>query len=346
MSIYIARTNRIGNSRFYLRESYQKDGCYYSRDLFDMGDDPRRFIVYPGGNAYYVHESVEDLLDAGGVCYDYDELENIFWPYVKPTIQRAVGSFRHRNQRRGQTERLTLAQQKTLHLKTHLFDKRRIHYLKSGRADQRGLGRMPAFLLKWVAGKSRDEIEQRFMAMETVLDPREIKTYVYVVFNLQHHFKSVMARRAPQALDTAELDDYFLAEICCLNDSAAFWPDQSHLPWLHEHLVRYLIMYFDHEFPHARNLEEELRDFINRHRAYRPPPPSPGLGMDEASRILGVEEKLLRAMTPRAVPRLSRQLALTSHPDQGGDPRQFIRLTEAFQSVLKQLKGDAGRQND
>ena len=45
MSIYIARTNRNCKSRFYLRESYQKDGCYYSRDLFDMGDDPRRFIV-------------------------------------------------------------------------------------------------------------------------------------------------------------------------------------------------------------------------------------------------------------------------------------------------------------
>ena len=338
MSIYIARTNRTGKNHFYLRESYQKDGCYYSRDLLDMGDDPRRYIVYPGGNAYYVHGSVEDRLDAGGVRYDYDELENIFWPYVKPTIQRAVDSFRHRGRRRSKTQLLTSAQQKSLHINTHIFDKRRIHYLKSGSADQRALGRMPAFLLKWLAAKSRDEIEQRFMAMEAVLNPREIKSYVYVIFNLQRHFLSIMAQRAPQALDPAKLDDFFLDEICRLNDNETFWPDQNHLPWLTDYLVRYLIMYFDHEFPHMRSPQDELRDFINRHRAYRPPlARPPDIDLKEASAILGVEEKLLRAMTPRAVTRLYRQLALKAHPDQGGDPRQFIRLTAAYQSVLKRL---------
>lgn len=344
MSIYIARTNLTGRNRFYLRQSYQKDGRYYSRDVLDLGHDPRQLIVYPGGNAYYLHESIEDRLDAGRVPYDSDELDDIFWPFVKPRIQRAVGAFRHRRRHRTKAAGLSPSQQKALHLKAHIFDKRRIHYLKSGRPDQRGLGRMPAFMLKWLAGKSRDEIEQRFIALEAVLNLRELKTYVYVIFNLQHHFESVLSKTAPQALNPAEMDEHFVSEICRLNRSQAFWPQNEYLPWLHEYLRRYLFMYFDHEFPHMRSLDEQLRDFINRHRAYRPPP-GRSIASDKAATILGVEEALLKKMTPRALTRLYRKLALKAHPDQGGDPERFVRLTEAYEAVLARLRDKKSKQN-
>ena len=37
-----------------------------SRDLFDLGTDPTRYIVYPGGNSFYIHEVVRDALAERG----------------------------------------------------------------------------------------------------------------------------------------------------------------------------------------------------------------------------------------------------------------------------------------
>ncbi len=336
--MYLARTPVNNRFRYVLRESVQKDGIYHHRDLFDLGSNPSEFIVYPGGNAYYIDEAVEERLDQLGVETQKDELDDLFWPYVKPRIRGAVDSFRHRGRiHRGQNS-LDAVEKKKIHLRTHVFDKRRAHFLKSGRSDQRGLGRMPAELLRWLQDKSRDEIEQRFMQKERVLRPGELKTYVYVIFDLKRFFSSILAERAPEILDQKELDTYFVKEICRLNRSAEFWGDPAHGLWLHEYLVRYLIIYFDTEFSHGRYLQEELRAFINRHRAYHPPTKRSNVSISEASALLGVAQDVLENMTLAALTRRYRRLALKHHPDRGGDPETFIQITEAYQSMARMKK--------
>ncbi|MEA3232279.1 MAG: J domain-containing protein [Thermodesulfobacteriota bacterium] len=313
----------------------QKDGIYHHRDLFELGFNPSEFIVYPGGNAYYIDEVVEERLDQLGVETQQDELDDLFWPYVKPRIRRAVESFRQRGRVHRDRAALGSVEKKKIHLRTHIFDKRRIHFLKSGRSDQRGLGRMPAGLLRWLQGKSRDEIEQRFMRKERVLRPGELKSYVYVIFNLKRFFSTILAERAPETLDQEELDTCFVKEICRLNRSAEFWGDPDHGSWLHEYLARYLIIYFDTEFSHGRYLQDELRAFINRHRAYRPPTKHPNVSMSEASALFGVAQDMLEKMTLAALTRRYRRLALKHHPDRGGDPEMFIRITEAYRSMAR-----------
>lgn len=88
--MYLAKTILGGQPRYILRESFQKNGITHYRDLFDLGGDPSKFIVYPGGNAYYINGAIETRLDQLCVHLDEDELDDIFWPYVKPQIQRAV----------------------------------------------------------------------------------------------------------------------------------------------------------------------------------------------------------------------------------------------------------------
>jgi hypothetical protein len=53
--MYLARLPENSNGcRYLIRQSYADGNCYRSRDLFDLGDDPSRFIVYVGGNGFYI----------------------------------------------------------------------------------------------------------------------------------------------------------------------------------------------------------------------------------------------------------------------------------------------------
>lgn len=341
--MYLAKTPIYGRTRYILRESFQKNGMSHCRDLFDLGDDPSRFIVYPGGNAYYIHDAIETRLDQLDVKIEADELDDIFWPYVKPRIQRAVGSFRQRGRNARRHPLLSDAEKKQIHFQTHVFDKRRIHFLRSGRSDQRALGRMPPALLHWLQNKSRDEIEQRFIQLERVLRPDEFKTYVYVIFNLKHFFNTILAERAPELLDAEEMDTYFIDELCRLNRSPAFWAGMPHGTGLHEYLARYVVVYFDFEFSSGQYLQDEFRDFINRHRAYRPPKKRTRISLSEISALFGVAREILDKMDLAALTRCYRRLALKHHPDRGGDPEIFIRITEAYQSMVKVKKAETGR---
>ena len=56
-----------------------------------------------------------------------------------------------------------------------------------------------------------------------ILKPNELRTYVYVIFDLQRFFTEAIARRMPQGLDQGRLEEHFLAEICRLNRAQAFW---------------------------------------------------------------------------------------------------------------------------
>lgn len=336
--MYLARTPVRSRSRYILRESVKKDGVYHHRDLFDLGYNPSEFIIYPGGNAYYIDEVIEDRLDHLGVKTHGDEIDNLFWPYVKPRIRRAVGSFRQRGRHHRKRMRLNTLEKKKIHLQTHVFDKRRVHFLKTGRSDQRGLGRMPAEMLHWLQDKSRDEIEQGFMHQEAILRPHEQKTYVYVIFDLKRFFSTLWAERSPEILDRDVLDSHFIEEVCRLNRAADFWGDPVHGAWLHAYLVRYLILYFDHEFTNGRYLQDELRAFMNRHRAYRSPPGSHRVDTAEASTLFGVPREALEKMPLGALTRRYRRLALKHHPDRGGDSETFIRITEVYKSLARTKK--------
>lgn len=332
--MYLARTYSNNRYRYVLRESFKTGGIYRHRDLFDLGSNPTDFIIYPGGNAYYIDEVIEDRLAALGIKKQADTLDDIFWPYVRSDIRRSVGAFRNRGNKK-QSRRLSGIEEKKIHLRTHLFDKRRIHYLRTGRLDQRGLGRIPAHMLGWLQKKSRDEIEQAFMRQERILRTHELKTYLYVIFDLRRFFTTILADRAPEMLDRDAMDDHFIREICRLNQSATFWGDPSHGKWLHRYLVRYLIIYFDCEFPSGRLLREELEAFINRHRAYQPLKTTKRVGLAQASKLFRVSKETLEMMSSTELTRLYRQLALKNHPDHGGDPDMFIRINEAYRSMIR-----------
>ena len=329
--MYLATVSACGRPHFFIRESYLREGVYRHRDLFDLGSFPGRFIVYPGGNSFYVDEGVEDAIRACGTETSQEELETIFWPFLDPEIRHKLEPFR-RQEHRLKEER---GAKSTPHPETiHLFDKRRIHFLKFGQMEQRSLEHLPVSAIRMLQQKSRDEIEQGFIQMEGVLRPREIKAYCYVIFNLQQHFTQRFAKETPEFLDQDEVDRFFLEELCRLDADPAFWAGLPAAGRLHDHLVRYVLMFFDHDYGSRSLIDEYLRDFMNRHRAYRPPE-SVVVGMEEAGRIFGKSREALKKMNRRELSRLYRRRAQELHPDKGGSHETFLKLTAAYHKLLR-----------
>lgn len=336
--MYIARHAVNGKPRYILRRSCRIDGRITHQDLVDLGGDPADHLVYPGGNAFYVSTDLEDLLADLGVQADSGHLEDLFWPFVRPEIRMAVDAFRHRSA--GSTRRkLTETDKTIIRDKIPGFDKRRIHFLKFGSMDQGPVSAMPPVLFRRLIDKSRDEIEQFILDGERRLRARELKTYVYVAFNLQQFFQSFMATKMPHVLDQDKVDEHFISEICRTNTALFSGPRTGAPDRLHDYLVRYIFMFFDHEYDGTTLLDDFANAFMNRHRFYRPPgPPKHRVSMERSSRIFGIPEDELAAMSKRNLTRHYRRLARKLHPDTGGSDQAFIDLNEAFQSLLNRQR--------
>ena len=335
--MYLAKTNIKGRIHYSIRESYQDGDHFLSRDLFDLGTDPAQYIIYPGGNAFYIDPVVEDRLDALGVASQGNNLEDIFWRFLDPRIQRALEHFRHREvlSRKSKKSREKPAKAES---PVHIFDRRRLHYLKFGRMEQGYLWLVPQKLFNVLRNKSRDEIEQLFLDMEFQLNPREYKAYTYVIFDINRFFNESFAKNRPQYLKQSDVDDHFIEEICSLNRDLTFWAGMQTAKRLHEYLVRYVLMYFDYDFAPRSWVDDYIRNFINSRRDYQPPYGAGSVTLDEAGAIFGESKDELKRMSRQELSRMFRRRALELHPDQGGDPEEFVKLTKAYDMLLKTKK--------
>jgi hypothetical protein len=331
--VYLAQKRVNHQTRYVIRQSFRQGDHYLSRDLFDLGGDPSRFVVYPGGNAFYIDPVVVDSLESAGAEADDVELENMFWRFVRPDIRYALEPFRRREARSRQSRRKTPPPAQGS--RYHIFDKRRIHFLKFGQLQQHGLDRLPPSMFRILHRKSRDEIEQSFIEMERVLRPTEVKAYTYTIFNLQQFFPRVVAGHTPEFLDPEEVDDRFVSQLCRLNRDAAFWDGLETRDDPHEYMRRYLFMYFDHDFAPRSFLEEYVRDYINRHREHRVPASAGHLSAEEADLLFGESPDALKQMKRKDLIRLYRRRALKLHPDTGGDHQRFLKLSEVFRALLQ-----------
>lgn len=324
MRVYIARTNREGKNHFSIRESFLKDGVYHSRDLADLGHDPRIFVRYPQGRSFYIDGAVEEALQKTVKRVDYDMLERVFWPFVKPEVRRRYAQARSRDHHATDDDMSGV----------HVFDKRRLSFLRTGSMNQRRIEDAPDKLFRSLTRKSRDELEQRFMADENRLSPREIKSYVYVIFDIQRHFNSLAAREMPQALDQDRVEQHVLDDLCILNTDKPFWSGMTMQPFLHDYLVRYLIMFFDSDYEKPRLFEDLEFAAFNRRRYFRQTERPIEEAYTEGGTLFGVPVSELKTMGKREIQRLYRKKAREFHPDHGGEHEAFIDLTRVYEELM------------
>lgn len=335
--MYLAINNIRGRRKFFIRDSCfdTERNCWLSRDLFDLGSNPAHYIEYLGGNSFYLNEELCDQLADQVSELDYCELEELFWPFVKRDIRDKLEPFYCRSRSRIK-EKKKKAQKELGEDQVQVFDKRRICFLRYGVTDQRRIARLPRKYYAELLGKSRDEIEQYFLQMESSLPLQEYKLYVYVIFDLPRYFTESYARSMPGGLEQNKLDEYFVKEICRLHEDKHFWACFPAGKKLHEYLRRYVIMFFDYDFQEGSAWDEYLRDFINSRR-FQQHVAKPSMAFDEIAEIFGVELEKLQKMNRRALTKLYREKAHELHPDKGGEHDEFVRLTEAYNELLKEM---------
>ncbi len=325
--MYLARTTLNHPTHFYIRHTFRDGDVLKSRNVFSLGTDPSRYIVYPGGKGYYFDEEIEDTLQGQGLNPTQDELDHIFWEFLDPEIKRVINGFQRVRGKEDTAPGKTIAP-------VHLFDQRRVHYLRFAQVDQCNPSKMPPELCKHLQGKSRDEIEQYFLSEERILRRHELKKYVSTIFDLNTLLSRAYRRHGYETMDQSSMDDCFTAAVCELNDDMSFWSGMPATSRLQEYMVRYVVMYFDYAFPTRPPSRDYLNDFMNRHRQYVPPE-KVRRSKDEAGRLFETDWQKLKQMDRRNFTRLYRRLALKHHPDQGGSKKKFIRLTKFYRYIVK-----------
>ncbi len=333
--MYLARRIIDNNIQYILCETFASGDWFTSRDLVYLGDDPGKFIKYPGGSSFYIDDLVFDQLENKGVDSSYDEVEQLFMPFLEPWVRVKIAPFCDRHKYchwkpMGEDERARINRE------THIFDRRRLHYLRFGQLDQQCLD-SSVVPFKELLDKSRDEIEQFILNQELALSPFEYKGYVVTIFDLQRFFSECYARTMPHLLNACKLDERFVEEICRLDKDTLFWRGMGRDERLPAYLINYVIMYFDHGFPEERIKDNYSRTFTGEQ--YRSPPAGTiRMSMDEASTVFGVSGTELTGLSRKELSRLYRKKAQELHPDKGGDHEQFIELTNAYNELLRFLR--------
>ncbi len=322
--------------QYFIRKSVFVDGVYVSRELMALGPDPSEYIVYPGGRSFYIHENVEESLSSQGLAPNYDLLEKIFLPFLQPDIKRSLRGFFDRDESSRPRSELSACEDDFIRNHLHPVDRRRYNYLRMGELDQSRMPGIPTRFYRPLLFKSRDELEHLFIDMESRLEPREFSLYVYSFLYLRRFFTEIIAGRMPQGLDQKKLEDFFISEICDLNNDDLFWRGHHKPVDLHACLVRYVIMFFDYPLGSDSFLQDHRREFIagTRQRSRSFYPKKPDFSEDEASRIMGVEAKTLYAMSKKELTRVYRSRIMQMHPDKGGDHDKFIKLMEVYRILL------------
>ena len=132
--------------------------------------------------------------------------------------------------------------------------------------------------------------------------------------------------------------EVFLQELCLLNENRDFWQERTDYSRLPVYLIRYLILFFDSSFPRSSRGSEQTREFMDDHRQFRWPERKNRVHKDEIATIFEESEETLRAADKKELTRLYRQKAKSLHPDTGGDHETFVRLTEAYEELMRSKK--------
>ena len=324
--MYLARRRHGDRIHYAIRESYQDGEYWKSRHLIDLGTDPTRYIHYPGGNGYYYAPEILDALAEKGLEMDQSSLDPIFFEFLSPHIRRVIEGF----DRGLRTARQPAVAETAMTSSVHTFDKRRFHFLRFGPRPRQQIHRQPAKIFRSLQNKSRDELEQYFLYSESSLRLQEKPIYVATIFEL-NRFVPNPGSDEPVVI---QLDSYFMDSLCRLACDRIFWfgePDHDNLS---EYLTKYAIMYFDYERPQRPAAYEYIRNFINRHKTYQPPK-RVRQNIRWAEKIFELSWEELKRLPKASLSRRYRRLSLKHHPDHGGDPILFDRLTQIYKHLLE-----------
>jgi hypothetical protein len=330
ISFYLKRIRQRGAYHYVIGETFSKGGVLTSRDLMDLGPDPSIYIQYFDRHAFAFESVIEENLEKSGVRFTSDEIERLLKPFLKPEIRRIIETFDRSRRSRVQVscnlEELVPGQRQV-----HIFDARRLYYLRSGRTDSGELAQRSWKFLEVFLCKSRDEIESDLDRMEQALPPREYPAYVYASLGVPLLLPGYL-RDYPSAIGREKLDSLVLAELCKINSDEDFFlgvPRED--GFLHQYLRKYVWYYFDFEF----RTETSFEGFRFSGGPGRPAPPGPAHSLQDAYRVFEISAEQFSRMSSRELTSIFRRKAKKIHPDRGGEHEDFLKLSAAYEHLVE-----------
>ena len=336
--MYLATLTRGQTKHYEIRQSLPGNDHRYLeyQVVFDLGGDPGRYIERLADDICYFSAELEDRLQQETSEDASLILEELLWDFLPAEEQTRLSIFRHRGKAR--VSALSEGERSAIEKDIHLFDRRRLYYLRYGAVDQSRIFRLNPKLYRPLLNKCRDEREFYLLDLEKALQHNELRTYVFAIFDLQRHFTESFSATMPEALDQIDIADFFIEEICSLNDDKSFWRTGTGGTSLHDHLIRYMIMFFDHGYGRRSLFDDFVREFMGRHRAFSWPEKKPAVSTGQAEKIFQRKWQKLQKMSRRELTRLYRERAKELHPDSGGNHEQFIELNGAYASLMARKK--------
>ncbi len=332
IDMYLARLQTAHGTTYQLRFSYAAQKCYQHKTIFDFGLSPTEFFEIQNRTVIFSNA----LLKAVKLNSSTDPdliLEEILFDFFPTHIQRNLTNFRtHKDLKFGP---LSADEKEAITTQIHLFDRKRLYYLRYGAVDQSRLSKLHDKCCRPLLGMSRDEKEYYFREEEKALEPGMYMQYVYSVFDLQRHFSQSFASWMPEALQLDEIADHFVDDICKLNQDQSFWNIDRANQVLHHHLARYLIMFFDYAATPRSFLDDFTRSFQDQYRSFKWPDKKTTNTPEEITEIFGVSYEKLKKMSKEELSKTYRKKAMQLHPDQGGSDELFIKLTNAYEQLKK-----------
>lgn len=336
--MYLATLTRGQTKHYEIRQSLPGDDHRYLeyQIVFDLGGDPGRYIERLSDDICYFSAELEDRLQQETSEDASLILEELLWDFLPAEEQTRLSIFRHRGKAR--VSALSEGERSAIEKDIHLFDRRRLYYLRYGAVDQSRIFRLNPKLYRPLLNKCRDEREFYLLDLEKALQHNELRTYVFAIFDLQRHFTESFSATMPEALNQIDIADFFIEEICSLNDDISFWRTGTGGTSLHDHLIRYMIMFFDHGYGRRSLFDDFVREFMGHHRAFSWPEKKPAVSTGQAEKIFQRKWQKLQKMNRRELTRLYRERAKELHPDSGGNHEQFIELNGAYASLMARKK--------
>ncbi|MGC8490524.1 MAG: hypothetical protein ACP5SH_02190 [Syntrophobacteraceae bacterium] len=301
-----------------------------SRDLMDLGPDIFAHINYAGTHGFWLNPDIEETLQEMGVKFVSEDLEEVFKPFLRPDIRKILDQFDPVRRPVGQIG-FTIDELAPGHRKVHLFDARRLYFLRLGRIDRGELGAKHWKFLNALLLKSRDEIEVYIERMEHQLRPDEYAPYVYACLGIALLLPAAL-RAYPGGVSPEKMDRFVIEELCRIDDDEDFFLGvcRQNGGSLHPYLIKYAWLYFD--FPFQAQSRSERFHFEREYS--RPPVSRPSMSVQAACKVFGITEEQLRHIGRDEITRLFRRKAKDIHPDRGGDHESFLALSKAYGLLL------------
>ncbi len=332
--MYLAKIQSGTTTRYQIRQSYEaEENSFNFRIVFDLGDNPGRFIQPFADHVALFDDNVLQAVSAHTGQDSETVLEQLLHDFLPQETQKRLDMFRGRSTYRGGP--LTDAEKNRIAAQIHLFDRRRLYYLRYGAVDQSRLALLHAKSCRPLLGQSRDEREFYFTAEEKALQPGQYLQYVYAIFNLQRYFHQSFAPWLPESLAFDEMAEHFEPELCRLNNDSQFWQKEQIGHALHHHLTRYLFMFFDYTPDQRSFFADFAKSFMAGHRTFRWPERQATRSAEKISEIFAIPYEQLKKMSRTQLSRQYRKKALQLHPDRGGDHDLFIELTAIYNELLQ-----------